>query len=149
MIRKYRPEDLEDLLGVWEAASAVAHPFLSAEFIEQERHNIPNLYIPNTETWIWEADGRVVGFIALMGNEIGAVFVAPSVQRRGIGHSLVDHAKKQRDELEVEVFKLNAIGRAFYAKYGFVQINESIHEETGCELLRLRLTPKSQGCALG
>jgi hypothetical protein len=35
--------DCEDLLNVWARASAVAHPFLSREFLELERHDIPNV----------------------------------------------------------------------------------------------------------
>ena len=37
MIRAYRATDLEGLLESWAAASAVAHPFLSPEFLVQER----------------------------------------------------------------------------------------------------------------
>ena len=139
MIRKYESADLEDLLSVWAAASAVAHPFLSSEFLRQERHNISNVYLPNAETWVWEADGRVVGFIALLGNEVGAIFVDPAYQRKGIGRALMDSARMVRDQLELEVFKENALGRAFYARYGFELVHEKIHEQTGREILRLRL----------
>lgn len=140
MIRKYEPRDLEDLLNAWAAASAVAHPFLTREFLEQERQNIPNLYLPNAETWVWEGDGRVIGFIALIGNEVGAIFVDPEFHGTGIGRALMDQARSLRDELEVEVFKANSIGRAFYAKYGFELIEEKTHEPTGCDVMRLRLS---------
>ena len=66
MIRPYNDQDLDDLLAAWAAASEVAHPFLSPEFLASERDNIPNLYLPNAETWVYEADGRVVAFIALI-----------------------------------------------------------------------------------
>ena len=139
MIRRYRPEDLEDVVAVWAAASAVAHPFLSAEFLAVERDNIANVYLPNAETWVWESDGPVVGFISLLGNEVGAIFVDPKFHRAGIGRALMDHARKSRKELEVEVFTRNAIGRAFYAKYGFELLQKKVHHQTGLELMRLRL----------
>jgi putative acetyltransferase len=139
VIRQYEEQDLDDLLAAWAAASAVAHPFLTQEFLATERENIPNLYLPNAETWVYEADGRVVGFIALIGNEVGAIFVHPSHQRKGAGRVLMDKARELRGELEVQVFVENAIGRAFYARYGFVTIEEKVHEQTGCDLLRLRL----------
>lgn len=138
MIRQYAPSDLHDLLEAWAAASEIAHPFLSEEFLTSERENIPNLYLPNAETWVFEADGRVVGFIALIGNEVGAIFVHPIHQKLGIGHQLMDKAKELRGDLEVEVFAANSIGRAFYSKYGFVLIEEKVHEPTGQELMRLR-----------
>jgi putative acetyltransferase len=131
---------LDDLLTAWAAASEIAHPFLTIEFLASERENIPNLYLPNAETWVCEDAGRVIGFVALIGNEVGAIFVHPSHQRKGVGHGLINKAKELREELEVEVFVKNAIGRAFYAKYGFTPINEKVHEQTGFDLLRLRLT---------
>ena len=42
-------------------------------------------------------------------------------------------------ELEVEVFKENKIGRAFYEKYGFKKIDEYIHDVTGNKILRMNL----------
>ena len=139
VIRTYRPADCEELLEVWAAASAVAHPFLDESFLEEERWNIRNVYLPKTETWVWEADGQVVGFIALLGNEVGAIFVDPRFHGTGIGRALMDHARTLHGELEVEVFKENAIGRAFYDRYGFVPMMEKVHEPTGQEVLRLRL----------
>ena len=139
MIRRYRSEDLEDVVTVWAAASAVAHPFLSAEFLEVERHDIANVYLPNAETWVWEAEGQVVGFVSLLGNEVGALFVDPKFHRGGIGRALIDHALELRKELEVEVFTENVIGRAFYARYGFELMQKKVHDQTGLDLMRLRL----------
>ena len=144
LIRQYENQDLDDLLTAWAAASEIAHPFLSQEFLASERENIPNLYLPNAETWVYEDDGRVVGFIALIGNEVGAIFVHPNHQRKGIGNRLMDKAKELREELEVEVFVKNPIGRAFYAKYGFTPIEEKVHEQTGFDLLRLRHTGSAE-----
>lgn len=139
MIRRYQPADCEDVLTVWAKASALAHPFLSEEFLETERHNIPNVYLPNAETWVWVVDEQVVGFISLLGNEVGAIFVDPALQRSGIGRALMDRARALRGELEVEVFERNLQGRAFYAKLGFERMHQKIHDQTGFEVLRLRL----------
>lgn len=139
MIRPYRPADCDDVVDVWAAASAVAHPFLSDAFLEQERHNIRHIYLPRAETWIWEADGRVVGFMSLLGNEVGALFVEPEAHRTGIGRTMIDHARALQGALEVEVFKDNGLGRAFYAKCGFEVLHHKTHEPTGFELIRLRL----------
>lgn len=140
VIRKYQPADCEDVLNVWARASAVAHPFLSQQFLELERHNIPNVYLPKAETWVWVADGRVVGFMSLLGDEVGALFVDPKFQRSGIGRALVDRARALRGKIEVEVFERNALGRAFYAKVGFELMHQKVHTQTGFEILRLRLT---------
>lgn len=139
MIRQYESRDLDDLLSVWASASELAHPFLSGEFLATERETIANVHLPKAETWVFEKAGRVVGFVSLLGNEVGAIFVDPEHHGTGIGRALMDKARALRGELEVEVFKANGIGRGFYAKYGFEPIGEKVHEETGHEVLRLRL----------
>lgn len=149
VIRKYRPDDCEGLLTVWARASAVAHPFLSEEFLEQERFNIPNVYLPVTETWVSEADGRVVGFISLLGDEVGALFVDPAFHRSGIGRALLERARSLRGDLEVEVFERNGLGRAFYAKVGFEAMHGKIHDQTGFKVLRLRLAADRSRGSIG
>ena len=56
----------------------------------------------------------MVGFISLLGDEVGGLFVAPTWHRQGIARALVDHARASRDHLELEVFEANEIGRAFW-----------------------------------
>ena len=106
----------------------------------QERKNTAEIYLPKTDTWVMEIDGEVVGFIALMGNEVGAIFVQPEFHGRGAGKALMDKAQELHDDLEVEVFKENSIGRKFYSQYGFELLAEKLHEATGQQLLRLKFT---------
>lgn len=137
-IRQYTDDDLKTVISSWENASKVAHPFLEEDFLAQERINIAELYLPNAETWVADMDGKVIGFIALIGNEVGAIFLQPSYHGRGIGKALMDKAQELRGSLEVEVFAKNSIGRKFYSNYGFEKIEEKVHDKTGNNLLRLR-----------
>ena len=139
-IRQYADEDLAAVLSSWENASKIAHPFLTKEFTDQERLNIPNLYLPNADTWVVETGGTVVGFIAMLGNEVGAIFVEPEFQGKGLGRVLMDKAHELYGDLEVDVFQANSIGCKFYAKYGFKHMAESVHEATGNKLFRLKFT---------
>ena len=139
-IRQYEGSDLEAVLNSWEVATRLAHPFMTDAFIAQERINVAEIYLPNTDTWVAEIEGEVKGFIALMGNEVGAIFLQPNCHGRGIGKALMDKAQEIHGNLEVEVFKDNNIGRNFYSKYGFEQIEEKLHEPTGRQLLRLHFT---------
>ncbi|HOC93064.1 MAG TPA: GNAT family N-acetyltransferase [bacterium] len=139
-IREYKEADLNDVLTIWESASKIAHPFLTKDFLEQGRRDIPIVYMPKAETYVLEQQGQVIGFIALLGNEIGALFVKPEYHGTGAGTLLMDKARDLRGTLEVEVFKANPIGRKFYSKYGFKQIAEKTHEQTGDILLRLKYT---------
>ena len=140
-IRQYQSADLEGVLEAWEVATRLAHQFMSDEFIAQERINVANIYIPNTDTWVADLDGQVQGFIALMGNEVGAIFLQPNYHGRGIGKALMDKAQSLHCDLEVEVFKKNSIGRKFYTDYGFKLTEEKFHEPTGQQVLRLKFTP--------
>ena len=142
-VREYRPDDLENVLSAWENATRIAHPFLTEQFLEEERHNIPNVYLPNAETWVIEQDSRVIGFIALIGAEVGAVFVDPAFHGSGAGRMLMDKARDLRGDLEVDVFKENGLGCRFYARYGFAVAKEHIHARTGNALLRMKFTTQS------
>jgi putative acetyltransferase len=130
--------DLDAVLSSWESATRLAHPFMTDEFLAQERKNTAEMYLPNTDTWVIEIDEEVVGFMALMGNEVGAIFLQPEHHGKGAGQVLMDKARELQGDLEVEVFSENIIGRKFYSKYGFEFLEERLHEPTGQRVLRLR-----------
>ena len=111
---------------------------MTDEFIARERINVAEIYMPNTETWVVEIDGKVEGFIALMGNEVGSIFLQPRCHSKGAGKALMDKAQELHGNLEVEVFKENSIGRKFYSKYGFELLEEKVHGPTGQQVLRLK-----------
>lgn len=60
MIRKHEPKDLEVILEIWYEAQALAHPFLESAFVEQVKKDMREMYIPNSETWVYEENGQVV-----------------------------------------------------------------------------------------
>lgn len=146
-IRPYADGDLGEVLDVWDGASVVAHSFLTEEFFETERRLVAEQWLPMAETIVYESDGRVVGFLALVGDEVGAVFVDPHHQGRGIGRALMDAACDARSVLELDVFEANATGRRFYEAYGFEVVGRHVHEATGRPTLRLRLVPPPAGRA--
>lgn len=141
MIRLFQPSDLPALLEVWYAASRIAHAFQNERFFAEERQAIPRDYLPNVQTWVYERENEVVGFICIFDDEVGGLFVHPEAQGRGIGHALVDWVRREHPVLEVEVYRENDLGRRFYTSYGFRQIHAHLYDETGHELLRLRYQP--------
>lgn len=141
VIRRYAPEDKEAVLSVWYESALVAHPFWTPEMFERERRAIAEQFLPIAETYVFERAGTVVGFISLMGTEVGGLFVTPRYHRQGIGRALMDGARASRDYLELDVFEANVVGRAFYARYGFSVAGERVDEATGLRVLRLRLPP--------
>jgi len=141
VIRPFADNDLGDVLDVWYRASVQAHPFLAESFFEAERRQIAEEWLPASETHVSESDLRVVGFVSMLGNEVGGIFVDPAYQRRGIGRALMDTVTASRPHVVLDVFEANAIGRNFYASYGFRDIGRSAEETTGLPLIRLRYDP--------
>ncbi|MFK7774931.1 MAG: GNAT family N-acetyltransferase [Saprospiraceae bacterium] len=138
MIRKYREADLDVLLTIWESASTLAHPFLDSLFTEKVKVDMRKLYLPNSDTWIFEKNKTPIGFISMLGNEIGGLFVNPKNQSKGIGTSLVNYVAQMHPVLEVEVFTKNKIGEPFYDKYGFVLTKEYFNEAAQEMVLRMK-----------
>ncbi|HWB41670.1 MAG TPA: GNAT family N-acetyltransferase [Gemmatimonadales bacterium] len=147
MIREYDPRDRDALLGVWAQSAAVAHPFWTSAMFEQERRDIAEQFLPVAETYVFERAGEVVGFISLLGTEVGGIFVTPRYHGQGIGRALMDWARGSRDHLELDVFEANSIGRAFYAAYGFGIVGARRDATTGQTVLRLRLPPGTRSGA--
>ena len=139
-VRKYQDNDLKNVLSSWENASKLAHPILTDLFLAKEREKIPQLYLPVAETWVAELNVVVIGFISLLGNEVGAIFVQPEFHKTGTGRALMDKAVNLRGDLDVEVFEANTIGRRFYSDYGFESVAKKVHEETGNVLVRMKYT---------
>ena len=138
MIRKYKETEIPKLLEIWEAAALIAHPFLSNEFHEIVKGAMKDMYLPNSDTWVFEESGEVIGFISMAKNEIGGLFVDPNKQSKGVGTLLVNHMNQFHNILEVEVFENNKIGKPFYEKIGFKVMKEYVMKETGQNVLRLR-----------
>lgn len=128
MIRPYVSRDADDILCVWRKASEVAHPFLSDAFHDMAACAIRETYLPMTETYVTEIGGKPVGFISLLDNHIGGLFLDPPFHGQGLGRALVEHAVKQKGPLTVEVFRENRIGCRFYAACGFVETDAYFHE---------------------
>lgn len=149
MIRPYKKSDEDEVADVWYQASLIAHSFLSEEFLISERQMLSERWLPMSETIVYEADGRVVGFLSLVGNEVGAIFVDPNHQRQGVGRALMDAAHEARPFLELEVFEANSGGRQFYEAYGFRLVGRHTNEASGHPALRLRLDadPAAHGSA--
>lgn len=137
MIRKHTVDDLEVIIKIWQESSALAHPFLSSTFVDRVESDMRNIYIPGSDTWVYENNGKVVGFISMIENEIGGLFVLPEYHSKGIGTKMVHFVRKFNDQLEVEVFEKNKMGRIFYDKMGFNLAKDFMHEPSGEKVLRL------------
>lgn len=139
MIRDYTTQDTDALIDIWEKANAMAHPFLADDFVAFVKDAMRRLFLPNAETWVIEKAGAPIGFIAMMGNEIGGLFLDPDHHGQGHGKAMVDHVVGLKGPLRVEVFKDNKIGRAFYQGYGFEDEDSYLHEQSKAVVVKMSL----------
>ena len=138
MIRKYKESEIPQLLTLWESAATLAHPFLKPEFHAMVKQMMAEKYLPDSNTWVYEENNSILGFISMMNNEIGGLFVDPVAHSKGIGTSLVNYVGQFHSVLEVEVFKENQIGVPFYEKIGFEPTKEYFMEGADQIVLRMR-----------
>lgn len=54
MIRKYNENDIDTVLTIWLDASIKAHDFVEAGFWQSQVENMRNIYLPASETWVYE-----------------------------------------------------------------------------------------------
>lgn len=131
MTRKIEPEEIDDVLDVWINASIQAHSFIDKEFWRSKIDDMREIYIPNSDTYIFKENEIVKGFFCLHGGTLAAMFVSPEFQGNGIGRKMMEKAKSLRDRLELTVYKENPKSIEFYRKCGFQIIKEKIDAHTG------------------
>lgn len=131
MIRKYDDQkDHQAALDIWFRASRKGHPFLSEEDLLQQRKIVSEEYFPVADMFVYEQDGKIRGFIGLIGQYIGGLFVSPEDSGRGIGRELLEFAQRLKGSLSVEVYALNSAVQ-FYEKCGFRETGRKPTDDQG------------------
>ncbi|MBD9510197.1 GNAT family N-acetyltransferase [Ensifer sp. ENS10] len=139
-IRPWRPEEGERLLAIWLAASRFGHPFLGETRLVEQQQVVRDTYLPMADNWVAEIDGEVVGFIGLIGNFIGGLFVDPHIRGAGIGRALVEDATARLGRLDVSVYADNQAAVAFYLRLGFVETTRKATDDEGLPFAVVEMT---------
>lgn len=130
-IRRFDVADTAALSALWLRASLQAHPFLTETVLHEQQHLIETLYLPKADTWLVCIDDVPVGFIGLLDNFIGGLFVDPAHQGKGLGAALITHALTLRPTLSLDVYALNEGAHRFYVRLGFVETARSATDSDG------------------
>ncbi|ACL73682.1 acetyltransferase [Thioalkalivibrio sulfidiphilus HL-EbGr7] len=131
MIRDYREADIDQVMDIWLSASIKAHDFVEPAYWESKLSDMRSVYIPTSETFVFEVNGQVAGFYCLFGNALAAIFVSPDYQGRGIGACLLNDAKSRRESLTLTVYRANDRSIKFYERHGFHSRGEQMDSYTG------------------
>jgi len=139
----HEASDLERCMAIWRAASEAGHPFLDAASLDHDAALVRAEYMPAADITVAQRGGETVGFIALLADFIGGLFVDPARHRCGAGRALVMHAASRNPRLEVEVYAANVAARAFYAACGFAEAGRRERDDQGRPFALVRMVRES------
>lgn len=132
MIRKLTNIDTDKIMDIWLESTVRAHNFISREYWENNYKVVKDVYMPIADTFVYEEDGEIRGFISIINNEfIGALFVDVKFQGMGIGSKLIDYLVEKYKKLTLAVYKENQKSVEFYTRKGFKIIEEGLNEDSG------------------
>ena len=123
-IRRANTDDARACADIQIAAMRDAMPWLPDLHTDDEtRAWMRDVVFAKREVWVAEEGGRVAGFVAIEGDLVGNLYVAPASQRRGLGSALLDVVGRERPHgFRLWVFQRNAGARAFYEEHGLVLV---------------------------
>ena len=132
MIRNIENKDIDKIMNIWLRSTIKAHDFIPKEYWENNYNTVKNVYIPMAETFVYEDEECIKGFISIINNEfIGALFVDIDFQNSGIGKKLINYSINKYKNLRLAVYKENKKSVEFYINRGFKIIKEDINEDSG------------------
>lgn len=132
MIRHLTSKDIDRVMDIWLKTTIKAHDFISEAYWYTNYDSVKNIYLPMSETFVYEDKEEIKGFISIINNElIGALFVDHRYQDCGIGKELINCAIDKYKELNLNVYKENKKAVQFYLNRGFEIIQEQINEDSG------------------
>ena len=131
MLRASRSDDMDEIVEIWLLASLQAHDFVDASCWWQAQEDLRTRYLDHARIWVFEERGELLGFMALVEDYLAALFVRPDRQGRGVGHALLQEAKRQGASLHARVFVENDQAVRFYRRHGFRIGNEVSDPLTG------------------
>jgi len=132
MIRSIENKDIDKIMNIWLMSTIKAHDFIQKEYWEKNYNIVKDIYIPMAETFVFEDEECIKGFISIINNEfIGALFVDIDFQNSGIGKKLINHVTDRYKNLNLAVYKENKKSVDFYINRGFKITKEQINEDSG------------------
>ena len=124
VLRPARPGDAAAIAGVWLRSFDAALPTVRRAHSDDEvRGWIREILLPGHEVWVAEADGAVVGMLALSQGWVDQLYLDPDWRGRGVGERLVELARqRQPSGLQLWTFQVNEAAQRFYERQGFVAV---------------------------
>lgn len=132
-VREARPADRATLPDIWLRSVRATHAFLGEDEIQALLPLVRDeLASDELELWILSGDEDApVGFMGLADAKVEALFLDPDHRRRGGGRLLIDHARRLKGALAVDVNEQNPEAIRFYEAVGFETVGRSPLDDAG------------------
>lgn len=130
IIRKFNEFDMKRVMRIWYDGNLEAHDFIDKDYWERNFGYVKRS-LPESEVYVYEIDGYVVGFVGIDEGYIAGLFVDKEYRGVGIGTKLIDYVKELYDFFTLHVFENNYGAVTFYENRGLIKKEESVHEDLG------------------
>ncbi|HEX5237174.1 MAG TPA: acetyltransferase [Sphingomicrobium sp.] len=139
-VRRGTPADLPRALEIWRSAVDATHGFLSPADRTEIEDLVGERFLPNADLWIAVDDAdQPMGFLAMEGSKIEALFVDSAAHGCGYGSLLLDHALLLEPHLSVDANEQASNALAFYLARGFRIVGRSPTDDHGRPYALVRL----------
>ena len=129
MIRKFEKNDINAVMEIWVNENIRTHNFIAKEYWKDNYEYVKDI-LPKADIYVYILDEKIVGFVGVNNNYIEGIFVDINNQHSGIGTSLLDRIKENKDNLTLNVYKKNANAIKFYEKNNFIITSKNIDKDT-------------------
>lgn len=130
-IKKLEKDNVDRVMEIWLDSTVKAHDFIDKSYWLTNYDTVKNDYIPMSETYVYEENNIIKGFISIIEGEfIGALFVDSKSQNKGIGKKLITYVKDNYNNLSLAVYKENENAVNFYINQGFLINKEQINDDS-------------------
>ena len=129
MIRRFREEDIDNVMQIWLDANLQAHYFIPKCYWKGH-YNMVRDMLPSSEVWVYELENVILGFVGIVEDHIEGIFVTPQRQSNGIGKVLIEHVKAEHERLSLNVYEKNIKACGFYLREGFSVEERRLDENT-------------------
>lgn len=129
MIRKFEKKDINAVMKIWKNENIRAHNFIAKKYWQDNYEYVKDI-LPKADVYVYILDEKIVGFVGVNKNYIEGIFIDINNQHSGIGTSLLDKIKENKDNLTLSVYKKNENAISFYEKNNFIIASENIDKNT-------------------
>lgn len=145
-IRSAQPKDYEEVAAIWYASARQMDG--GAPPLDSPASLVDRIARSLAKGWVLKVaivDGCIAGLLATIPNDyvLDQLFVTPEAQRKGIGATLLDEAKRQLpDGFTLHTPVTNIAGQRFYKKHGLRALRDTAHPVNGAPIRYFEWRPE-------